>query len=606
VKFSTNRSNALCILFVSLLTLGTVAAAQTSDCQGLVAGMLVKDPAESQLEIRSFTSIVDNATCLIESNQSNLIAFKAVQPVRTPLWNAFESFSGSQQGSSLSSSGSTNVVSKPSGPTALVEEFGGINATQGTSSATFQWSPGTMLTNLALNGTTFLCTSPGVPSGCVPTPILKALTPLTVKMTVNTSNGSQTLVGTATTPADTTSAQSITVNTKGQATPSFGGLTVQYSLFGSKNKASVSSLAVQATASPSKATVNFYAKELQLANQTDVSFEACTAYQTWAASASTLLKDTTQPLRDSRAPGVDPDAAEIKLVQGQVEDQYRRVLSDMLASNQVECKTAITNLRALFASILEAETYEDFGAQLTMSQKPELTVEYDLNTPQNKPAYSSAKMTFARSFGSGTKAKVIAPTEADTTVLSSDQQRIRDYAINVTAAKTMSQKAQAAQSLAKSSTAPWSMTINGTAELYNSDPPSSVPSASHLRDIQAAAELSYLFAAPDNSKGLRQLIGNVTAAAAYSYQDQTSPAMLTGPALTDFTNLPSTTKTAYAQRGVIHLGQVRLGFGTGGNTTFPIAFTYSNRSELVVHPTWGLQFGVSYNLTSLFSSSGAK
>jgi hypothetical protein len=83
-----------------------------------------------------------------------------------------------------------------------------------------------------------------------------------------------------------------------------------------------------------------------------------------------------------------------------------------------------------------------------------------------------------------------------------------------------------------------------------------------------------------------------------------SPALLTGPALSDFTGLPSSTTTAYAQRGVIHLGQAKLGFGTGNNMTFPLVFTYSNRSELVVHPTWGLQFGVTYNLSSLLSSFG--
>jgi hypothetical protein len=46
------------------------------------------------------------------------------------------------------------------------------------------------------------------------------------------------------------------------------------------------------------------------------------------------------------------------------------------------------------------------------------------------------------------------------------------------------------------------------------------------------------------------------------------------------------------------------GGGTGTNLSFPVAFTYSNRTELVVHPAWGLQVGISYNLTSLFSSSG--
>jgi len=112
-----------------------------------------------------------------------------------------------------------------------------------------------------------------------------------------------------------------------------------------------------------------------------------------------------------------------------------------------------------------------------------------------------------------------------------------------------------------------------------------------------------LFSPGADSSALRNFIGPITAAAAYSYQDQTSPAILTGAALSGFTGLPTSTTSAYAKRGVIHLGQVRLGFATGSNTTFPLAFTYSNRTELVTHPVWGVQFGISYNLNSLFSSS---
>ena len=140
--------------------------------------------------------------------------------------------------------------------------------------------------------------------------------------------------------------------------------------------------------------------------------------------------------------------------------------------------------------------------------------------------------------------------------------------------------------------------------MYNSEPPNSVPSGTHLKDIQAGAEIAYVFSPFGKNSTLGSFLGSATAAAAYSYQDQTSPAILTGPALTDFTGLPTSTKTVYAQRGVIHLGQIRLGFGTGKNLTYPLAFTYSNRTELITHPTWGLQFGITYNLTSLFNSSG--
>ena len=161
---------------------------------------------------------------------------------------------------------------------------------------------------------------------------------------------------------------------------------------------------------------------------------------------------------------------------------------------------------------------------------------------------------------------------------------------------------QASKPLAQDTTQPFSLTLNGTVDIYNSEPPASVPSGSHLRDIRAGAEFDYVFSPFGTGSVFSNFLGSITAAAAYSYEDQTSPALLTGPALSDFTGLPSSTTAAYAKRGVIHLGQIRFGLGTGKNLTYPLAFTYSNRTELITHPTWGLQFGITYNLTSMFNS----
>jgi hypothetical protein len=163
---------------------------------------------------------------------------------------------------------------------------------------------------------------------------------------------------------------------------------------------------------------------------------------------------------------------------------------------------------------------------------------------------------------------------------------------------------------------PWTLSASGTVDIYNAEPLGRIPSASHLRDFQGGAEIFYLFAptskvAADGTtvtppSGLRQFIGNVTSTAACSYQDQTSPAALTGQALSGFTGLPTSTTAAYPEHGVIHLGQVRLGFGSGSSVSFPLAFTYSNRAKLIVHSTWVAQFGVSYNLNSLFGGSSKK
>jgi len=143
------------------------------------------------------------------------------------------------------------------------------------------------------------------------------------------------------------------------------------------------------------------------------------------------------------------------------------------------------------------------------------------------------------------------------------------------------------------------------ADIYNAQPPSSVPSASHLRDISAGAEIANVSSPFGKDNALGSFLGSVTTALAYSYQDQTSPSILTGPALNDFTGLPSSVTSVYAKRGVIQLGQFRIGLGTGKNMNFPLVFTYSNRSELITHPTWGVNFGITYNLTSLFNSGGS-
>ena len=142
-------------------------------------------------------------------------------------------------------------------------------------------------------------------------------------------------------------------------------------------------------------------------------------------------------------------------------------------------------------------------------------------------------------------------------------------------------------------------------EFYNSQPPISVPSASRLRDVQVGFEADYILHANQNH-AITKLIGDSTLSASYLYQDQTSPSILTAPPSgISFSNLPSTATTVYTSKGPINLGQLRWGLGTGTNVSFPISFTYSNRSALIAHPIAGLQFGLSYNLSSLFSNQAA-
>jgi hypothetical protein len=105
------------------------------------------------------------------------------------------------------------------------------------------------------------------------------------------------------------------------------------------------------------------------------------------------------------------------------------------------------------------------------------------------------------------------------------------------------------------------------------------------------------------------LIGDTTLSATYYYQDQTSPSILKvtpGSPLSGITlaDLPSTATQLFTQKGNINFVQLKYGFGTGTNVKFPIAVSWSNHSDLIQHPTWGAQFGISYDFTTLLGSGG--
>ncbi|MBB5341465.1 hypothetical protein [Tunturiibacter gelidoferens] len=68
----------------------------------------------------------------------------------------------------------------------------------------------------------------------------------------------------------------------------------------------------------------------------------------------------------------------------------------------------------------------------------------------------------------------------------------------------------------------WTLTLNGAASIYNSTPSSAILGSSLLRDIQVASEASYDFSKAKKAT----IIGHSTASAAYYFQDQTSPAIL--------------------------------------------------------------------------------
>jgi len=181
-----------------------------------------------------------------------------------------------------------------------------------------------------------------------------------------------------------------------------------------------------------------------------------------------------------------------------------------------------------------------------MWSKPLLSAEYDFNTPANQPTNSTFRVIYGQSVKS------------------------------------------------------LKITANGAVSLYDSQPSSSIPGASRLRDAQFGAE-------GDCSLPKLQKLDSSQLSLAYYFQDQTSPAILNvtpSSPLTgiSFTGLSSSATQVFTQTGHIHLGQIKLTLGNSSSGfSLPISVTASNRTELVVNNKISVrpQIGISYSFDSL-------
>jgi hypothetical protein len=551
--------------------------------------------------------------------QLQATALKLFKPTRQNLLKALQNYSAQQQQTSTTSStASVTPVSKVTGPSAIAEEFSGVSISSSTSAMTFQFTPGTLVPNLKLQDVIVPCSSTlRINRDCLSAPLQTFFEMLTLSISANTSTAGQSIKGTATSGTSGSTAAAATLSTAGTTEPSFGGFGVKVvaiytsdnSKTAGKNPGDVSDAQKQLDSNLSKYSAEFY-REL---------IKNCPTYVAASQGAiDALASPTTQDLF-------------FQSLQG----QYAPVGNALLACLQSDNLLA-KDLQNYLAAVLVAEANnEDLGA----ARKPLLGFEYDLNTPPNQPSYSSLKSNFTFTFGktasekateqakkAAAKGQTGAPScgreggkatsigqpacaAAKLAVIAASQTSARGAAEIASQSDSLSNsKSQnaAAKGTASANTKPWTINASVGVDLYNSEPSSSIPSASHLRDVQAGVEIDYLVPS-SKIPVVGPLIGDSTLAGTYYYQDQTSPSILKGPPQSiTIADLPSTATQVYTTRGPINLGQIRLGLGTGTNVSFPICFTYSNRSALIAHPIKGVQFGLSYNLSSLFASSSTK
>ncbi len=145
----------------------------------------------------------------------------------------------------------------------------------------------------------------------------------------------------------------------------------------------------------------------------------------------------------------------------------------------------------------------------------------------------------------------------------------------------------------------WSLTANSAFTIFDIRPTGQSGIASgRLRDIQFAAQM-------ERPLGDFKLLGTAALSVAYYYQQQKVAAALNVdpanplPGVT-FINIPVGARTIFAEKGDIQVGQIRLTLGSNGSVRYPIALSYSSRTELINRPAWRAQIGVSYDFDSLF------
>jgi hypothetical protein len=140
------------------------------------------------------------------------------------------------------------------------------------------------------------------------------------------------------------------------------------------------------------------------------------------------------------------------------------------------------------------------------------------------------------------------------------------------------------------------ITGNATIEWYDQILKSNV---SRLRDAQLALELDHTFGKTDAPV-------NPSLSAGYYFQYMVDNALLTLPstALAPGTSipLPGSASELLNTKGSIHLGQVKVTFKIrNSGISIPLAFTFSNRTDLIKGTEVRGNFGLTYNLDSLFA-----
>jgi hypothetical protein len=431
-----------------------------------------------------------------------------------------------QAGSSVSSSGSTNVVSKnfASELFSVANEYGALTSSTSGQTTTLSGSLDELFNPFAggLSGLVAECAVEIVkPHFCVSSPLLNALSRVDYSASLDLSQPS-TITGTATGQASGGTQQ--VTGTQGGSNFSLSQFTAKVLLWGGKPSTSD----LQSAANGQGLSSDTLNRMTQLRR----SVNSLSQFSKWQDDSANMLLD-----------------ASVAQIQGVMRQRINLLVKLIAPGND---PTAIIEAALGYAESIAKDAVKERQIwEKAIWAKPIVSFEYDYNTPANQPTNSTFRLVYGQSLNKSKSLKI---------------------------------------------------TANGAASMYNSQPSSSIPGASRLRDTQFGAEGDYTLPA------LGQLNSSLLSLA-YYFQDQTSPAILNvtpSSPLTgiSFTGLSSSATQVFTQTGHIHLGQVKLTLGSSSSGfSLPISVTASNRSELIVNNKISVrpQIGVSYSFDSLLS-----
>ena len=486
-----------------------------------------------------------------------------------------------QSGASTGANGTTSAVSKPNTPlVSLASEYGGITSSTSNQTMTLQTTLDGIPSALVGHGIVADCwSSVVVIPHCFGEKDLQLLNRFGFGVTANTSTPSQNISGTASAPQG--SAQQASLQNVGSTSPTFSGASAKVTILKGTYKLPDKGPPGQATADAQAALITAFQGPDKPGDPTSTPpILQANVWKNYADWQSCINKRFTKTNLHTQAQIDDYFNRYYKQIVGIIFDGSPADCSDSapslsslsdpgsLAGEEAQKKlvAAVTTYMAS-ASIFEAQ----LGQMLRAAASPALSFEYDFNKPVNQPTTSTLKLVGSKSFGS----------------------------------KICGNKKNTDSSTAVNR---FTGTINISGNLYNSAP-SGVPGTGAFRDFQAGTELDTAFCTSTlNLVG--SFLGNSTVGFTYYYQDQVSPSILK---VTPGTPLPgisivglaSSTSSVFASRGPINFVQLKYGLGTGKNVKFPIAVSWSNRTDLITHSLWSAQFGVSYDFSSLLGSSSS-